>query len=150
MWIPNPTTCGLAVALGALAAAPAHATDLYIGGEAAPVYAPAPVYAAPVYRARPVYGAPVYPAPAPTYEAYPAGGYAVPAPGVVVREVPAEPVIVREAVPAGVYVRDVPLPPAPVGGYYDAGFPDDAYGGCQTVTRRTHSGHVVVVDDSCD
>ena len=135
MWISKATIGGLAAAVGfsALALAPAQASDLYYGAGPAPVYAE----------------------PAPVYEAYPQDGYVVaPAPRVVVRPAPHR-VIVREAVPETyrreVYVRDVPVPPAPVGGYYDSGFQDDSLGGdCQTLTRQTPSGRIITVGNTCD
>lgn len=138
MWISKATMGGLAAVagLGALALTPAEASDLYIGS------APGPVYAEP----------------APVYEAYPQDSYVVaPAPRVVVRPAPHR-VIVREAVPEyrrEVYVRDVPVPPAPVGGYYDSGYTsDDAFDddddACRTITRQTPSGRIITVGSTCD
>ncbi|MDF2996073.1 MAG: hypothetical protein K0R27_1710 [Xanthobacteraceae bacterium] len=126
---------GLAAAgLTVLALAPAQAGDLYISTSPAPVYQPAQVYeSAPVYE------------PAPVYEAYPA-----PERHVIVREAPAR-VIVRERGPREVYVRDVPVPPAPVGGYYEGGYADDGFDdGCRTLTRETPSGRIITVGNTCD
>lgn len=136
MTISKLTIASLAAAAGisALALTPARASDLYIGTGPAPDYETARVYEPPqVYE------------PAPVYEAYP-----VQERRIIVREAPSR-VIVRERVPTQVYVRDVPVPPAPVGGYYDNGYEDDAYGGeCRTMTRETPSGRIITVGNTCD